>query len=187
MKSIFLIAVSAALLSACAASGPKTAWGKPGVTKVEYVTDLGTCTAQAAMTQSKDGNSEVAGGLSGQNSNANNGMKDANRPSGPPPAAGGGSSAGAAAPIGGSIYRDSAPQDVVNRAANQQQQAEIVASHAKANAMKSCYVERGYKEFKLTPEQRAKLSTMQVGSNEYLQYLSTIGADPAVVNAQATK
>jgi len=85
------------------------------------------------------------------------------------------------------MYRDSAPPDVVNRAANQQQQAEIIASHAKANALKSCYAGLGYKEFTLTPEQRAKLATMQVGSNEYLQYLSTIGADPAVVNAQSAK
>ena len=182
MKSIFLIAVSAALLSACAASGPKTAWGKPGVTKVEYVTDLGTCTAQAAMTQGSGGNSEVAGGMHGQNNSADNGLKQQN--TGQPA---GTSSPGAAAPIGGSMYRDSAPPDVVNRAANQQQQAEIIASHAKANALKSCYAEHGYKEFTLTPEQRAKLATMQVGSNEYLQYLSTIGADPAVVNAQAIK
>ena len=182
MKSIYLVAVSAALLSACAAPGPKTAWGKPGVTKVEYVTDLGTCTAQAAMTQGAGGNSEVAGGLSGQNSNANNGLKQQSTSQ---PASG--QSPGAAAPVGGSIYRDNTPQDVVNRAANQQQQAEIVASHAKANALKSCYSGLGYKEFTLTPEQRAKLSTLQVGSNEYLQYLSTIGADPAVVNAQAIK
>jgi hypothetical protein len=182
MKSIFLIAVSAALLSACAASGPKTAWGKPGVTKVEYVTDLGTCTAAAAMTQGSGGNSEVAGGMHGQNNSADNGLKQQN--TGQPV---GTSSPGAAAPIGGSMYRDSAPPDVVNRAANQQQQAEIIASHAKANALKSCYAEHGYKEFTLNAEQRAKLATMQVGSNEYLQYLSTIGADPAVVNAQAIK
>jgi|KBSMisStandDraft_5_1062788.scaffolds.fasta_scaffold03618_6 hypothetical protein len=190
MKSIFLIAVSAALLSACAATGPKTAWGKPGVTKVEYVTDLGTCTAMAAMTQGSGGNSEVAGGLSGQNNSANNGMKQANAPSGPPSSGSpdsGSSAAGAAVPLGGSIYRDSAPADVVNRAANQQQSAEIAASRAKAQAMKSCYVERGYKEFTLTPEQRAKLGSLQPGSNAYLQYLAEIGADASVVNAQSAK
>ncbi len=191
MKFIFSIAVSVVLLSACAASGPKTAWGKPGVSKVDYVTDLGTCTAQAAMTQGSGGGSEVAGGLSGQNNSANNGLSTP--PPAPPAASGGsdssvGSSAGAAAPIGGSMHRDSAPQDVVNRAANQQQAAEIAASRAKAQAMKSCYVQRGYTEFKLTPEQRAKLGSMQPGSNEYLLYLSEIGADPSVVGAQtATK
>jgi len=183
MKSILLVAASAALLSACAAQGPKTAWGKPGVSKVEYVTDLGTCTAQAAMTQDKSGNQETAGGLSGQNNAANNGLKQSNTAQ-----PGVGNSAGAAAPVGGGgMYRDSAPPDVVNRAANQQQAAEIAAARAKATAMNACYVERGYKEFKLTAEQRAKLGSLQPGSNEYLQYLSQIGADPAVVNAQATK
>lgn len=185
MKSIFLIAVSAALLSACAATGPKTAWGKPGVTKVEYVTDLGTCTAQAAMTQGTSG-SEVAGGLSGQNNSAGNGLKQTNTAQ-PPAGQSSSASAGAATPIGGSIYRDSAPTDVVNRAANQQQAAEIAASRAKAQAMKSCYVERGYKEFTLTPEQRAKLGSLQPGSNAYLQYLAEIGADASVISAQASK
>ena len=182
MKSIFLIAVSAALLSACAASGPKTAWGKPGVSKVEYVTDLGTCTAQAAMTQGSGGNSEVAGGMHGQNNSADNGLKQQN--TGQPA---GGSSPGSAAPIGGSMYRDSAPPDVVNRAANQQQQAEIIASHAKANALKSCYAGLGYKEFTLTPEQRAKLGSLQPGSNAYLQYLAEIGASASVVSEQSAK
>ena len=83
------------------------------------------------------------------------------------------------------MYRDSAPPDVVNRAVNQQQAAEIAATRAKATALNSCYAERGYKEFKLTAEQRAKLGSLQPGSNEYLQYLSQIGADPAIVNAQA--
>ncbi len=183
MKSIFMIAVSAALLSACAASGPKTAWGKPGVTKVEYVTDLGTCTAQAAMTQGSGGNSEVAGGVSGQNNSADNGLKQQSTSQ---PSAGQ-SSAGAASPIGGSIYRDSAPQDVVNRAANQQQAAEIAASRAKVQALKSCYVQRGYKEFTLTSEQRAKLGSLQPGSNAYLQYLAEIGANASVVSAQSAK
>lgn len=183
MKSIFLIAVSAALLSACAASGPKTAWGKPGVSKVDYVTDLGTCTAQAAMTQGSGGNGEVAGGVSGQNNSADNGLKQQST-SQPVP---GQSSAGAATPISGSIYRDSAPQDVVNRAANQQQAAEIAASRAKVQAMKSCYVQRGYKEFTLTPEQRAKLGSLQPGSNAYLQYLAEIGGDASVLSAQSAK
>ncbi len=138
------------------------------------------------MTQGSGGNSEVAGGLSGQNNSANNGLKQSNTaqpPAGQSPSA----AAGAATPIGGSIYRDSAPTDVVNRAANQQQQAEAVASRAKSQAMKACYVERGYKEFTLTPEQRTKLGSLQPGSNAYLQYLSEIGADPSIVNGQAAK
>jgi hypothetical protein len=174
MKSILLVAVSAALLSACAATGPQTAWGKPGVSKVDYVTDLGTCTAMAAMTQGNNASTVIdqqQGSLpqtpGGATSQAGGGAGDSS------------SSAGAAAPIGGGgMYRDSTPTDVVNRAANQQQAQEIAAKRARVDALKSCYAERGYKEFKLTPEQSARLATMQQGSNEYLQYLAEIGANP---------
>lgn len=173
MKSIILVAVSAALMSACAATGPQTAWGKPGVSKVDYVTDLGTCTAMAAMTQSNNATTTIdpqTGALPqtpGSATSQSGGASDAS------------SSAGAAAPIGGGgMYRDSTPTDVVNRAANQQQAQEIAAKRARVDALKSCYAERGYKEFKLTPEQSARLATMQQGSNEYLQYLAEIGANP---------
>ena len=188
MKSIFLFAVSAALLSACAASGPPTAWGKPGVSQVDYVTDLGTCTAQAAMTQGGNG-AYSAGGINGQNNSAPTQQASGNANAGAAGAGAGTSSnsAGAAAPIGGSVYRDSAPPDVVNRAANQQQAQEIAAKRARAEAFKSCYVQRGYKEFTLTPEQRAKLGSLQPGSNAYLQYLAEIGADASVFSAQSAK
>ncbi len=175
MKSILLVAVSVALMSACAATGPQTAWGKPGVSKVDYVTDLGTCTAMAAMTQGNNASTTIdpqTGALPqtpGAATSQSGGAGDASS----------GSSAGAAAPIGGGgMYRDSTPTDVVNRAANQQQAQEIAAKRARVDALKSCYVQRGYQEFKLTPEQSARLATMQQGSNEYLQYLAEIGANP---------
>lgn len=183
MKSILMVAVSAALLSACAATGPDTAWGKPGVSKVDYVTDMGTCTAMAALTQGGNA-ANSAGGTSGQNNPTNNGLPATPGSSSSQAAGAGGatgapaSSAGAAAPVGGSLYRDSTPQDVVNRAANQQQAQVIAAKRARAEALKSCYVEHGYQEFKLTPEQRAHLGTLKQGTNEYLQYLAEIGASP---------
>lgn len=57
--------------------------------------------------------------------------------------------------MGGRIYRDSAPPDVVNRAATQQQTQQMASQRMRSEALKSCYTERGYHEFKLTPEQRA--------------------------------
>lgn len=182
MKSILMVAISAALLSGCAATGPATAWGKPGVSKVDYVTDMGTCTAMAAMTQGGNA-ANSAGGVNGQNSTANNGLPQT--PGASSSQAGGtgsssspSSSAGAAAPVGGSMYRDSAPADVVNRAANQQQAQEIAVKRARVQALNSCYVERGYKEFELTSAQRAHLGTLKPGTNEYLLYLAEIGASP---------
>lgn len=172
MKSILSLAISVTLLSACAATGPETAWGKAGVSKYDYVTDLGTCTAQAAMAETGGNGSNTAGGLNGRN-NSTPGKSGAEAGANQPPP-------GAATPVGGGgIYRDSAPADVVNRAATQQTTQQMAAQRLRADALKSCYVERGYQEFKLTPEQRAKLGTLEKGSNAYLQYLSDIATDPA--------
>lgn len=175
MKSILMLAVSAALLSACVTTGPETVWGKPGISKVDYVTDLGTCTAKSAMAETGNG-ANTAGGLNGKNSSAPAGTgADAARAGGQNAA-----SPGAAVPTGGGgVYRDSAPPDVVNRAATQQQTAQMAASRARAEALKSCYSDLGYQELKLTPEQRMKLGTLKKGTNEYLQYLAEIGTSTA--------
>jgi hypothetical protein len=179
MKSILMLAVSAALLTACAATGPQTAWGKPGISKVDYVTDLGTCTAMSAMAEAGNG-ANTAGGINGRNGEAPGSTgADAAKTSGasqPPP--------GQAFPTGGGgVYRDSAPADVVNRAATQQQSQQMAAQRLRTDALKSCYTERGYQEFKLTPEQRMHLGTLKKGTNEYLQYLAEIGTSPSVAHS----
>lgn len=176
MKRILSLTISAALLSGCAATGPETAWGKPGITKYDYVTDLGTCTAMAAMAEGGGNGANTAGGINGRNNQAR-GSSGADAGANQPPA-------GAATPVGGGgIYRDSAPADVVNRAATQQTTQQLNAQRLRADALNSCYVQRGYKEFKLTPAQRAKLGSLEKGSNAYLQYLSDIATDPAVVGS----
>jgi hypothetical protein len=175
MKSILLVAVSAFLLSACAATGPETAWGKAGVSKVQYVTDLGTCTGIAAMQEAGNG-ANTAGGLNGKNSTTPNQAPGGQNQ--PPP--------GTAMPTGGGgMYRDSAPPDVVNRAANQQQSQAMASQRMRADALKGCFVEHGYKEFTLSAEQRAHLGTLKQGTNEYLQYLAEIGANPDGSASQA--
>jgi len=173
MKRILSLTISAALLSACAATGPETAWGKPGITKYDYVTDLGTCTAMAAMAESGGNGANTAGGINGRNSSGPR-SSGADAGANQPPA-------GAATPVGGGgIYRDSAPADVVNRAATQQTTQQMASQRLRVDALKSCYVERGYLEFKLTPEQRARLGKLEKGSNAYLQYLSDIATDPSL-------
>lgn len=182
MKAVLSVAVSVALLSACAATGPLTAWGKPGASKFDYVTDLGTCSAMAAMAETGNG-ANMAGGLSGKNSSAPattgaDAAKAARQSGGPSP--------GAATPTGGGgVYRDSAPTDVANRAAAQQTTQQMTAQRLRTHALKSCYMERGYQEFKLSSEQRAHLGSLEKGSTEYLQYLSDIGTDPALLKSNA--
>jgi hypothetical protein len=62
----------------------------------------------------------------------------------------------------------------------------MASQRLRVDALKSCYVERGYQEFRLTPAQRAHLGSLEKGSNAYLQYLSDIATDPAVLKSPVT-
>ena len=184
-----LATVAAALslsLGGCSTSTPSTAWGKAGVSKENYVADLGTCMGVAGLTPVGNG-ANAAGGLSGSNPQAPAGNhSDYGRQQG-----GGGSglvnpaAGGAVVNGGGGIYRDSTPPDIVNRAATQEQSEAMVAQRASAETLKKCYADHGYREFKLAPEQRRHLASLERGSNEYLAYLAEIGSDPAVLGAPA--
>jgi hypothetical protein len=48
---------------------------------------------------------------------------------------------------------------------------------AKMDALRSCLVGRGYREFDLTPEQRAELAKLPAGSPERRDYLYKLGSD----------
>jgi hypothetical protein len=184
MKSILFAMAAALSLGGCAATGPATAWGKPGVSKLDYGTDLGMCTGLAAQRGSGSG-ANTAGGVQGAN---NQPIMDRQRGSsvnpgsGPTPASNAASSA--SLPTGGT-YSGMASADYAQRAATQQRSQEMLAKRLQAEAFKSCISERGYKEFALTAEQRAQLAKLKAGSNEYHQYLHAISSDPAVVGASA--
>jgi hypothetical protein len=181
MKIILSFAICGALLSGCAAKGPETAWGKPGISRENYVADLGACMATAGMTTTANG-SNTAGGMNGHNPEAPAGnASDYGRGQG-----GTGVPTGGAVVVGGGgVYRDSAPQDFVNRAATQQQTQQMAAQRAATDTYRTCYVQLGYQEFKLTAEQRQHLGTLKSGSNEYLQYLADIGTNPAMLKGTA--
>lgn len=168
---LWLITAGAAAIGACATQGPVTGWGKANVSKVEFGTDLGTC-AGIASKQGADNGANKAGGISGQNR-------------------GGLESSKAGVPVtspvimGNGPYRDSAPPDLVNRAATQQRAQEMEGQRLRIEAYKGCMVEKGYQEFAMTPEQRKQVGSLAVGSNEYYEYLHKIGADPEVLAKQA--
>jgi hypothetical protein len=175
MKTRLLAGVaSAVLLSACASTGPATGWGKPNVSKVDFGTDVGTCTGLAAMQGAGNG-ANNAGGLTGSKSGGSLEPTKAGTPVTSPVL------------MGGGVYRDSAPPDVVNRAASQQRSQEMEGQRVRAEAYKGCMVQRGYQEFVMTPEQRQHVASLKPGTNEYYEYLHKIGADPQVVATQAIK
>jgi hypothetical protein len=82
-------------------------------------------------------------------------------------------------PAGGT-YSGMASSDYAQRAATQQRTQEMMVKRARADTLKGCLTERGYREITLSAEQRAHLATLKAGSNEYHEYLYKIGSDPAV-------
>jgi len=170
MRTLYFVAGIALALSGCAATAPQMAWGKPGVSKVDYGTDVGMCTGLASKQGVDDGNN-TAGGIKGRNNSA----------------AGGGSgqaSPDAAVPAGGA-YSGQVSSDYAQRAATEQRTREMNEQRARKEALKTCLVGRGYQEFALTAEQAAHLATLPKGSNQYLEYLYKLGSDAEVVRNQS--
>ncbi len=183
MKSILLVAGVSIALAGCASTGQQTAWGKAGVSRVDYGTDIGMCTGLAAMQNAGNG-AGTAGGISGKNSSAQTDTaRGSTAASG---AAAGGSGASSNVPASGT-YSGMAGSDFVQRAATQQRSQEMQAKRLQAETFKHCLVERGYQEYTLTPEQRAKLATFKMGSDEYHEYLYSLGSDANVVASQGAK
>jgi hypothetical protein len=176
MKIILFAAAAAVSLAGCAATGPATAWGKAGVSKVDYGTDTGMCTGFAAMQGSGSG-VNTAGGVSGSNSgpikdHPSRGSQQGENGGPPSPSQ---AATSTSLPASGT-YSGTASADYASRAATQQQAQVMAARRAQSEAYKGCLAERGYKEFALTPEQRAKLGTLNSGSNEYQEYLYSLAS-----------
>ncbi|HEU5133961.1 MAG TPA: hypothetical protein VFU13_02340 [Steroidobacteraceae bacterium] len=170
MKAFLLMSAVALVVSGCASTATQTAWGKPGVSKKDYGTDVGMCTGLAAQATS-EGNSNTAGGVGGRNNAAVGGGGGQASPSASTPASG--------------TYSGMASSDYAQRAATQQRTQQMAEQRARADAFKGCLMERGYQEFALTPEQAAHLATLHKGSNEYLEYMYKLGSDAEIVGKQS--
>lgn len=165
MRLKLIAAGVAAALSACATAPVQTAWGKPGVSKLDFGSDIGMCTGIASRQDAGSG-VNTAGGVSGKNSGSDVGSATA------------GASAGT---VAGGTYQGMVSTDYAQRAATQQRAQEMATKRAQAEVYRACLTERGYKEFVLSPEQGARLASFKPGTEEYYEYLYSISSDPAVV------
>ena len=166
-------ALIALALTACATPAGVTSWGKPGVSMADYRLDGGQCIIEASgggptqgadASTSKSTDSNQAGDTSGSRGGTN----------GP----------GGVAPGGAIVYSGSASAEDANQAAIQQRSQELSAKRAQKLGLERCLASRGYRQFKLTPEQAAHLASLPEGSAERRAYLHSIGSDPAVIAAQ---
>lgn len=188
MKTIATMVGMVAALVGCTVNGasPVTAWGKQGVSMLEYRTDGGQCAVLAVTSRTDANGAKTAGGLSGSNSGAPTQAASGSATASAGAAAGAGGS-GSANPLGGSTYRDSGSADFATRAALQQKTAEMEEQRIRNENLKACLVSRGYTEFNLTAEQRAHLATLPQGSEERRDYLYKLGTDTDVLSKQAVK
>jgi len=186
MKPIYWVVCAAATVMGCSvnSSNPTTAWGKKDVTMINYRTDGAECAVLAATTNSSANGANTAGGISGANSTVPQ-QRASGASSASAGASGGPSSGGAQSVGGGGTYRDSGSADLATRAAMQQQSQEMQANRMRNDRLKSCLVSRGYTEFNLNADQRAKLATLPQGSDERREYLYKLGTDPDVLAKQA--
>jgi hypothetical protein len=184
MKTFMMAAGFALFLSSCANTGSETAWGKPGVSKRDYGTDVGMCTGFAVRLDGGNG-ANTAGGIDGKTiSNTNGPAPDLTPAASVNPDGTQTSHVAAPLPASGS-YSGMASSDFAQRAATQQRTAEMAAQRARSEALKSCLVGRGYQQFALTEEQAGHLASLKKGTNEYHEYLYKLGSDAEVVGKQS--
>jgi len=186
MRTLLLMAGISFVLGGCASTAPQTAWGKAGVSRVDYGAEVGMCTGLAAMQNSGSTGVNTAGGISGSNGAGNTNTPGASGASSANRAASGGtpSAASEPAPAGGN-YAGMASTDFAQRAATQQRAQEMAKQRARADTLKSCLTARGYQEFALTAEQRTHLAKLKKGGDEYHEYLYLLGTDAKVVTTQS--
>jgi hypothetical protein len=164
-------------LAACASSAAVTSWGKAGVSMVDYRLDSAQCIIEATAAAGQPNTPDATAGRQrdatsmGNNTAGDTGVGT----SGP---------AGLTSSGGAISYQGAATPEVANQAAMQQRAQEMAAKRAQKEAMNHCLASRGYREFRLTPEQAARLSQLPEGSVERREYLYSIGTDPNVIATQ---
>lgn len=183
--SFAAVAIASGMLAlgGCSTSSRQVAWGKPGVSRIDYGTDVGMCTGLSVV--QKTGNqTNSAGGTEGRNVEASRNSEGSSGSQVGPPASNGGVSA--PMPATGA-YSGMTSADFAQRAANQQQSREMAQKRARAEAFRTCLVERGYREFALTREQQAELARHRKGTDAHVEYLYTLGSDAAVLEKQGLR
>lgn len=165
------IVLLALALSACATQVAQTSWGKAGVSMADYRVDSAQCIIEGSGGGPTQNAEASKSGNSNQTSNTSESRGGTNGP--------GGLSSG-----GAIVYSGSASPEDANQAAMQQRAQEMSAKRAQKLGVERCLASRGYRQFKLTPEQAAHLAKLPEGSAERRAYLHSIGSDPAVIAAQ---
>ena len=165
-------------MPASSAPAPQESWGKAGVSLTQYRQDAVECALQGHyldISQTDDAKAFVKGSR----------QLDAVTSGASAPSTTGASGTGPA-------MTDSVDQMV--RYANRQQHiVESVRPEQRFHSIKrtlvakdeQCLMQRGYSKFRLTDDQRRRLSKLKAGSDERRAYLYSLASNPAVLQSQS--
>jgi hypothetical protein len=168
MRHLFAMPLLLFALPAAAAPSPKDSWGKAGVTFGQYRADSIDCTAQGYYTDVSD--SSAAKTLVVASRQLDNLSR-----------------AGATAPGGDSMDQAvqfaNDNQRIIDQARPEAQFNEV--KNILQSVVDKCLIARGYSKFRLTKDQRRRLTKLKLGSEKRRQYLYDLASDPSVLQNQA--
>lgn len=165
-------------VAANSAPAPQESWGKAGVSMTQYRQDALECGLQGHYTDiSKTDDAKAFVTASKQLDAVTTGA-----------------SAPAVTGAGGTGPNSTNSVDQMVEYANQQQHiVDSVHADQRMRNIKQdlvakdqqCLMQRGYSKFRLTDDQRKRLSKLKAGSDERRAYLYGLASDPAVLQSQA--
>jgi hypothetical protein len=171
MRIAYVCVTVAAMVAATAAEGRgrdiETSWGKPGVSLVQYRLDAGVCAAKAMSLDVADtpaARQMVKASQALETALTSTRMITTSHP-------------GGVWFVPGADTNHIRDSFGVDKAMNQIKAIQM-------QSLRSCLAERGYREFRLTTEQRQRLRKLPVGSSKRRAFLYELARDPAIIGTQ---
>jgi hypothetical protein len=169
MRHLFAIALLLLASSAASAPAPKDSWGKVGVTFGQYRRDSIDCATEGYYTDVSDSTAAKTLVIASRRLDNLSGAGVAIAPG--------------ADPMDQAIQFANDNQRIVDQARPEKQFHDV--KNILQSVVERCLIGRGYSRFRLTNDQRRKLTKLKFGSEKRRAYLYSLASNPAVLQNQA--
>ncbi len=169
MRHLFAIILLVLASSAASAPAPRVSWGKVGVTFGQYRQDSIDCATEGYYTDVSD-------------SNAARTLRAASRRLDDLSGAGVAVAPGAD-PMDQAIQFANDNRRIVDQVRPEKQFHDV--KNILQSVVERCLIGRGYSQFRLSDDQRRKLTKLEFGSKKRREYLYSLASNPTVLQKQA--